>query len=305
VPLSTVNRIDILEAFKHLKSSQASFCAAISHADRDRPAWVEGLDDHAILHTSDLHQTRQAVSQHLRKLWYQPSDTLRYPGLIACSTNTLALLQAVNHRKAQFEQLMIRLRKDINAPGAKLNQLLSAALGDAHEDIHQVIEDVGMKGIHLNLCYRKFQQLPTTIDSVSWTWSLRSRSIKTLSVQQALTLARKKHTGTEVLHSMEAQLRLLDPEETLALVKPVQPVLKANLVFRDSEGRTVRKLITAHSPLFYEDTGQGLPRKKWPGYPDEDNIPPRLPRAQRFLAPSPYIKALNLYRYLNHSQTGF
>jgi len=155
-----------------------------------------------------------------------------------------------------------------------------------------------MSGINLSLCYRRFQQLPDSTESVSWTWSMRSRSIKTLSIEQAMGLAVQRYAGTEILESIQAQLGTLEPGESLALVKPVQPTLKANIVFKDVEGRTVRKLITAHSPLFYFDTGQGLPRLKWPGYPDFENLPPRLSRSKRYLENKAFIKPLNLYRYL-------
>jgi hypothetical protein len=218
--------------------------------------------------------------------------------LIACSPNTITLLQALNNRKAQFERLMVKLRKDIKAPGAKLAQLLRVTGGKRDEDINQLLKDVGMKGINLSLCYRRFHQLPDTIQSVSWTWSLRSRSIRTLSVQEAMDLAGKKLAGMETLGSIVARLNLLDPGDPLAIVKPVQPALKANIVFQDIAGRTVRKQITAHSPLFYLDNGKSLPRKKWPGFPDEDHMPARLRREQRFLEDTPYIKSLNIYRYL-------
>jgi hypothetical protein len=296
---TTIKRIEVLEAFKKLQSSQSVLCAAICHADADLPAWNEHVDGHKTLSASDLLKTRQAIVHHISKLWYQVDDRLRYPGLIACSPNTITLLQALNNRKAQFERLMVKLRKDIRAPGAKLAQLLRVTDGKRDEDINQLLKDVGMKGINLSLCYRRFQQLPDTIQSVSWTWSLRSRSIKTIGVQEAMGIARKKFAGMEVLDSIVARLNLLDPGDPLAIVKPVQPILKANIVFQDIAGRTVRKQITAHSPLFYLDNGKNLPRKKWPGLPDEDHMPARLRREQRFLEDTPYIKALNLYRYLD------
>jgi hypothetical protein len=155
-----------------------------------------------------------------------------------------------------------------------------------------------MKGINLSLCYRRFQQLPDTIKSVSWTWSLHSRAIKMISTQDAIDLACNKFSGKDVLDSLMAKLTALDPKEPLAIVKTVQPALKANIVFTDIAGRTVRKQITAHSPLFYLDNGNGLPRKRWPGLPDDYDPPARLSRGTRFLEDRPYIKALNLYRYL-------
>ena len=297
---TTIQRIEILESFRKLQSARSVLCAAICSADADLPAWDESI--HARLppgSASELHEARQSMSHHISRLWYQVDGPLRYPGLLACSPNTITLLQALNHQKAQFERLMVRLRKDVKAPGAKLAQLLGAADGKRDEDINRLLEDVGMKGINLTLCYRRFQQLPDTIESVSWTWSLHSRAIKTVSVQDALDLADKKFSGTEILDSMVARLQLLDSSASLAIVKSVQPALKANIVFKDIAGRTVRKQITAHSPLFYLDNGKGLPRKKWPGLPDDYRLPARLSRGTRFLEDTPYIKVLNLYRYLD------
>lgn len=296
--MTTISRIEILESFHRLQSAQSVLCAAICSADAELPAWNESMEGQHAPGTSDLLAARQSMSHYLSKLWYQADDRLRYPGLIACNANTIALLQALNHQKAQFEHLMVRLRKDIRAPGAKLAQLVGAAAGKRDEDIDQLLHQVGMKGINLSRCYRRFHQLPDTIQSVSWTWSLRSRSIKTLSVEAALELARGKFAGTQALDAIVAKLGLVDPDAPLALVKPVQPALKANLVFQDVEGRTVRKQITAHSPLFYLDNGKGLPRKRWPGRPDDYDLPSRLRRGRRFLEDTPYIKALNLYRYL-------
>ena len=296
---ATIQRIEILESFKKLQSARSVLCAAICSADADLPAWTESIDARRPLGTSELSEARQSFSRHIGQLWYQVDEPLRYPGLLACSPNTITLLQALNHQKARFERLMVRLRKDINAPGAKLAQLLGAADGKRDEDVNKLLEDAGMKGINLSLCYRRFQQLPNTIESVSWTWSLHSRAIKTISVQDALELAGKKFSGKEIIDSMVAKLQLLDPSAPLAIVKSVQPALKANIVFKDIAGRTVRKQITAHSPLFYLDNGKGLPRKKWPGLPDDYHPPARLSRGTRFLEDTPYIKALNLYRYLD------
>tara|TARA_A100001391_G_scaffold201871_2_gene189961 strand:- start:16094 stop:16990 length:897 start_codon:yes stop_codon:yes gene_type:complete len=298
MPNTTIQRLDILESFKRLRSNKELLCAAISNADNELPLWNESHAELSPISTSDLQESRRALSKHIGQLWYQPDNALRLPGIIACSTNTIALLQAVNGQKAQFENLMVGLRKNLKAPGAKLAHLIKGAAGRRDEDIHQLLEATGMKGINLSLCYRRFQQLPHSIESVSWTWSMRSRSIKVLSIPEALDLANKRFAGSDVLDSIQAQLGILDPSESLALVKPVQPALKANIVFKDVEGRTVRKLVTAHSPLFYLDTGQGLPRLRWPGYPNPDDIPPRLSRSKRYIEDKVFIKALNLYRYL-------
>ncbi|MEM1154742.1 MAG: hypothetical protein AAGI44_11420, partial [Pseudomonadota bacterium] len=210
----------------------------------------------------------------------------------------IALLQTLNGQKAQFEKLMVSLRKDLKTPGAKLARLVSGAAGTRDEDVDELLKATGMKGINLSLCYRRFQQLPDSIESVSWTWSLRSRSIKTLSIPEAFSLANGRFAGKEQLDGILAKLRTLKPNESVAIVKPVQPALKANIVFKDVAGRTVRKLITAHSPLFYRDTGLGLPRLRWPGYPDLDDLPPRLPRGTRYIEDHVFIKPLNLYRYI-------
>jgi len=295
---SIIQRIDILESFKRLRSGNDLLCAAIANADSSLPAWEESQIEHSPVSLSDLQESRRSLARHIGQLWYQPNDSLRLPGVIACSPNTIALLQALNGQKALFEKLMVNLRKESRAPGAKLAQLMKYASGRRDEDIHQLLQTTGMSGINLSLCYRRFQQLPDAIESVSWTWSMRSRSIKTLSIEQALELASQRYAGTEVLRSIQAQLGTLDPGELLALVKPVQPALKANIVFKDVEGRTVRKLITAHSPLFYLDNRQGLPRLKWPGYPDLENLPPRLSRSKRYLEKKAFIRPLNLYRYL-------
>ncbi len=296
--LAPVKRIDVIECFKDLKAGQMALCDAIVQTDAELPAWNVEAGHKGPINSVELLAIRQSIARHIGKLWYEKDEALRMPGLLACSEDTIALLQVLNLQKASFEKLMISLRKEIKAPGAKPAQLLGAADGKRDEDIDALLTDVGMKGLNLSLCYRRFHQLPDTIKSVSWTWSLRSRSIKRLSVEEAIVLANERLARKGSLQPALDKLYQLDADTPLAIVRPVQPALKANITFEDVEYRNTRKLITAHSPLFFRDNGKPLPRKNWPGYPDEANRPSRLARVQRSLENVPFIEALNLYCYL-------
>lgn len=287
----------VIEAFTTLQTLLQALCSAITNTDAHLPAWSKDCGPNGPVNSSELLHTRTALAKHVGNLWHPEHDApKRLPGLIACSDPTIALLHTLNLQKARFEHGIVGLRKTFKAPTATLPQLLSLATEASDEAVAFALNTAGMKNINLSFCYRRLQQLPDSIASVSWTWSRHSRSIKSVSVLEATTLARDTLAGKSTQPSALDRLERLPPDTPLAIVRPVQPALKANITFADTEGCTVRKLITAHSPLFLLDTGDSLPRKNWPG--DADTPPKRLSRNQRYLEPTPTIAALNLYRYL-------
>lgn len=291
---------NLITTFEALQTRLDALCNAITKTDAQLPAWSKDCPPKGAVTATELNQARRSLAKHIGNLWHPTHDEpKRQPGLIACSKNTIALLHTLNLEKAQFEHLIVGLRKTYKAPTATLAQLLSIATGHSAETMTFALNTAGMKHINLSFCYRRVQQLPDTIASVSWTWSSRSRSIKSLSVVEATALAQDKLAGQSTQQAALNQLQRLPLDTPLAVVRPVQPSLKANLTFEDMEKRTVRKIITAHSPLFVLDTGDALPRKNWPGYPQGDALSTRLGRSHRFLAPKPAIAALNLYRYLD------
>lgn len=297
----------VIEAFTAVQTSLQKLCKAITDTDAHLPAWSETCGPQGPLNTHELLETRTLLAKHLSNLWHHRHDEhKRIPGLIACSEHTLALLQTLNEQKARLEHRVVGLRKTFKAPTATLAQLLSLATGKSTEEVAFALNTADMNNINLSFCYRKVQQLPHSIQSVSWTWSRHSRSIKSLTVLQSTELANDTLSGKATQQSALDQLERLPLDTPLAIVRPVQTALKANITFSDTESRTVRKLITAHSPLLMLDTGDALPRKHWPGYPQENdspdtpNTPRRLSRQQRYLEHTPYIRALNLYRYLEN-----
>ncbi len=173
-PPPVIQQIEVIEAFADIKLCLAELHHAIVTSDLALPAYTPACSEDRAL-------ARYTMASHIGQLWYQPSTPTRLPGLIASSPSTLQCLMKLNLSKSHFKQLIIGLRQKHPGKGARLAQLLGAADGKRDENVQALLERAGMTAINLSHCYRHYQWLPDTTDSVSWTWSKKAPSIKCYS----------------------------------------------------------------------------------------------------------------------------
>lgn len=238
-------------------------------------------------------QARALTAQHCGALWHRDTVSSWQPGLVECSPATLRAIDTLNKAKWRFKQSVLSLRQE--GSGQRLETLLRSVTTNRRRDenVRQALEESGMIGLDLRLCYRNFQCLDADVRAVSWTWIRSTSSIRRTSHAEAVALAEKGLDG----HAREMVLELLasvSSTEMFAVRRPVAKHLRANVWV----GTNKPAGLVAHSPLFYP-AGSARPEKVWDYAPTER---PRLRRSDRRIEDDAFIHALNLYRYRNETR---
>jgi len=275
----------LVSSFENLTDLNQRFRESLL-ADEALPTWLPAP-------YSQTH--RVLATQALTQLWHD--DTGDYPisGIVCASPETLAVARALNEAKRIFKDTISDIKQASGQKKTRASKLIERILtNEQGRPEHLVLALKKARIGHLNLlsCYRKVQILPVGLKSISWTWSRQHREINRITRQEAIQLLDSlENDDTRVTVS-----RLLDQHpdnEPLAYVKGISRQLRANLVWVEGDA-IKRKPIVTSSIVLSQDTD--LPRRlKWAN----EEAQPRLPRSDIEISAEPYIRALNLYKYIS------
>lgn len=213
-------------------------------------------------------------------------------GLISISQKTATIASAVNQSKAQFQSVMQMIKKQ--AP--KSAQEIPFSLPNRHPAFRLALNSQSLNRLHLKQCYRQLPLLQRHPSRVGFTWSLDGKSITKISHDEAEKRLLKLGEEKPHIQAQLEKLRNLDQgrREGLRKVQKLAPAVKANLVFRHSEG-TRRKTINAPLPLLFP----AFPYEALPPHKKLDIEPPkehlRLKRLDTQLSDEPFLKTINVY----------
>ncbi|WP_018234294.1 hypothetical protein [Thioalkalivibrio thiocyanodenitrificans] len=286
---------EIYELARQLREQLRALHQALIH-ERDRPIWIGGrayCDDFAkeyfypsgSLLEPDARAITSALYSRLEFLdGQEPQETLTLPGIVGASSETIALVQKINHLKGELIKATSGLRRRYTSAGR------DGGCADKH--IRSALQQAGLPRPALKQCYRKIPLLCEPPSYVGWTWA-QVRAIKTYTAGELL--ASISGDGTEAW--LLSKLAALDPKERLAQVQPLPPVLKANVCFESGTNtETLRRLVPAPLPLIYPcAAGSALPRTRPPALAAPRKRRERV--ADQKLESTPYIPALRIYRY--------
>jgi hypothetical protein len=283
-----MRQVDVLvSAFREMYAATNTVHRHITEVDAGLWAWIPGgqsaLDDLAPA------VARAVVATHCGALWHRDKVAAWQPGLVESSPATISALRELNRAKLHFKASVLSLRKE--AGGQRLETLLRSLTTDRRRDaaVRKMLEETGMIGLDLRLCYRNFQCLDGGARAVSWTWIRKTTSVRKISHSDAVALAEKALEGDALLVALN-RLASVPSSEMFAVRRPVATHLRANVWI--GPGKPIG--VVAHSPLFFP-AGHGAPEKVWDYAP---SVRPRLRRSDRLIDDEAFIHALSLHRYM-------
>lgn len=283
-------RIQVLDSFENMLAALSHFCACV-RKDTDFPLWVALTEQEE----ADNQGQRDKAINLYQSLWYEDGqdgrETITRPGILGASTETLDAALVCNDSKDAFKQAVLALKK------LPLSQS-TAALDELHtrdEKVAAAMQRMGAARLNLKQAYRHIPLLETRPVKVGFTWSKQGRTIVKTSVNEARRLLERR-TETPQTRAELHKLSQVSELETLARVRSVCPHLRANIVFRDADGETERRLMQTPLPLLIPlQVGEPLP--EFVPIPAEPVGSVRLRRSDVKIEDEIFLPLLHIHRY--------
>jgi len=254
-------------------------------------------NDHSLpvwLPEPHIQNSREVAVKTLTRLWNHDDGEYPLSGMICASRKTVIIAEKLNTAKLEFKSVISEIKEKTGQQKTRVSTLIERVLSDEKgrpEIIIDALRKARIGRLNLLFCYKKIQVLPPNLKSISWTWAKQHKEINRISRKDALAMLDSlNNTKTRMTVS-----RLLDhhPEhEPLAYVKDINRQLRANLVWVEGDSIKRKPIVTSNIVLLQDET---LPKKyKWAN----DVSPDRLSRSDIEISSEPFIRALNLYKYL-------
>lgn len=331
--LKSFNGTDLINRFKEVTHSiNALTQGVIKDGEDNYPAWVNQFE-----FKGDNAPQRDKVIIAIRQICFvdkqDPKTTIDFPGLVASSDATLALVEKVNDAKDAFKEVVLAIKHDNLMSDEQVMAALEkegiAAVGDNVRDINvkAALRRAGIARLCLKQVYRKIQTVgykdPVSEERVlvkpvkiGWSWAHKRSIITTTVGEEIKALEASKRDRNSVDGFTRQLLDLgantgLEKETRLAKVQENSPVLIANRVMpslmadgsiavnKKEKPILVRNQASASLPMFYPaNPTDGLPKiGKVPVDKVQDTS--RLPRDDIKINQQAFIPALRLHLYIN------
>jgi len=274
--------IHLHDAFKNLQESLLEANRVI--ASGDLPIWLP----------EPFEPDRKLAADTITECWYQDEKVFPTTGLICVSPEHHKIFETVNGCKEKFKEEIKDFKEASPKKKINLDTLIEseAKAGGRNSEVAEAMQVLRISRLNLLWCYRQILVLPKHLDSVSWTWSTSSKSIKKIDYKDAVELVKKEITDEDTQNLIKEILRVHKSRQ-LVRVKKVAPHLRANITFND-HGKRTRKMVTTPTVIISQDAK--LPRIRWP---EKDVKNTRLGRIDIKLNPEPIVKALGIYTYID------
>ena len=235
------------------------------------------------------------LQQQLVDVWHKDGEdgrtTAKLYGLIGVSDALLAEGVLLNEAKAAFKQQVSQLMKNETGQVAEQLRHRSDALARA-------LNRAGLGRLHLKQCYRQIPILDRQPDSVKFTWYSSGRSIRKITVQDAIDRLLKLDTSRPHIQIQLDQCNRLRAHTELAQVQTQVPVVRANFVWNRQGDTPDRKARNCPLPILF-------PIDPSKGFPSHNTLPEQLPertRAERsdgIIDPDPFLPSIRVHLYRN------
>ena len=231
---------------------------------------------------------RQVISSIYENVWMKKGQdsktTIKLPGVICVSPETIRLARLVNKRKNAFKTIMVTMKKI----SSKKTQTMIVSLYNKYERnpvYKDTLEKAGYQKIHLVQTYRQIPILDQKPDLIGFSWLTKEWRVESITRQQAIELAAEKRPASR---------RFIDAldDERFAIARELPPKLIANI--RVDQHRYSMKIGT---PLMYADSADlELPQINKVGMTADVND--RQQRIDKKISEVPVCRYLQLYCYL-------
>lgn len=236
-----------------------------------------------------------AARDILTDVWYRDGqdgrETRSRHGIILADN---ALQQAVIDINTSKDELR-RVVHAYQQQNAHCDEDIRHILGQRHSEFRAQLTISGLARLHLKQCYRHIPLLEKKPTKIGFSWYVNGRSIKKIRVADIRD--KLMALGHEKAH-IQVQLALLsgyDPQEIMAQVQTLAPIVRANLVYHNSE-QIIKKAMNVSLPLFIPSANDSMPL-----YNEIDSEPPlgrtRQARNDQRIESEPFIPSLRIYRY--------
>jgi len=290
--------IDLLQSHQALESACNEFAAAVR---RDQEIELPLL---LPAYSGTPGGEREAAITSMIQLWHlEPGEALVDAGLVCGSAETIAAACRLNDAKQTFQSAIKALR-DAGPKGEKsrLDKLIDRVLheeGKRTDELSLALKRVRISRLDLLRCYAKIRVLPRHLESLSWTWAKTHSSIVPVSMDEAIKMAQNL-SNEETKETVLSLLSTCSQRERFVCKKKLPNQLRANLVYRDEDGKRKRKAVTISGVILSQDIT--LPRYIWRDNPDllaPEAQQERLSRLDTHIESEPFIKVLRLHRYID------
>ncbi|WP_221795140.1 DNA replication terminus site-binding protein [Oceanobacter mangrovi] len=258
-------------------------------------------------HWLPLQQTEQQLGYNslqyatdlLSDLWYRDQqdgrETRSRHGLILADQTSVELIQQINQAKDDFRAIVNEQKQDKESWPAGYEFLC-----EQPAPLREKLAVAGLTRIHLKQCFRHIPLLEQAPNKVGFSWYVNGRSIKKLSLQQAQDKLLEFGEHKEHIQIQLAKLGQLSSGTQLAQIQTLAPVVRANLVFGDSQQQTPvqRKSMNLSLPLFIPTDNAHGP------LPQHNTIAPEPPagrtrqaRGDNRISDEPYLPTIRAFLY--------
>lgn len=279
----TEHEAAVIEAFEALQTALRTFSHAL--IEETPRCWLPG---HSVAPAS-----HKQLAELYNDIWYTDGNdgrtTRTQCGLVGCSTHLLDLAAHTNQVKTRFQHAVALFRStEGRYPDDTLTTRAKALAAQLNRK--------GLARLHLKQCYRHIPVLSFTPLKVGFNWYRSGRSIKRISVEDAINMLLKMDKGQPHIQIQLKVLASLPTNEPLAQLQPQAPVVRANLQWREGE-HLHRKALNCPLPILF-------PLSEDKAFPAHNEIAPTPPlqrerreRSDLRIDPSPLLPGLRIHRY--------
>ncbi len=238
-----------------------------------------------------------AVAQSLTEIWHlENDDALLGAGLICGNNEVVQAVDSLNKAKAAFKEAVGAIRGE-DKSNSTLFSLADHQLGHdgRSDDLRAAMKIVRIDRLDLLKCYKVIRVMPSSLESLSWTWARTHTKSEPITMDGAVKMAHQRLSGThrETVLSILGNLPL-GTQMTRLYKLPNQ--LRANIIWKEN-GERKRKSLSISGIVVMP--GDKLPKVVWrddPGPRTDDEA--ALTRVDSKIDREPYIQALGIHLYL-------
>lgn len=190
--------------------------------DKNLPAWI--MDDFSHF------QAREKGAEITARLTYDEAqnrqETIKCPGIIAISEQTLHKGQQLNEKKDTFKQAMINYRSAFGHSFA-MTKLSS-------KEIRQtLLGNLKLQHLHFVQVYRHIKLFPTAPLRVGFSWAATHTGAVKFPAHKAIEYLKSKFTQSKGLQNDISILERLPEHTDIIIRRPLSPHLRANLTWSE------------------------------------------------------------------------
>lgn len=281
---------DLLDAYQVLAAANSALADAIRNQS-DVPRYLPtfpGKEGDEI----------EAVVQSLTEIWrLEDGEALLGAGLICGNDHVVQAVESLNQAKAAFKAAVDAVRGN-DKTNSTLFSLADQQLGHDRrsEKLRDAMRTARISRLDLLKCYKVIRVMPSSLESLSWTWARTHTKSEPISMDDAERMAYQRLSGVE-RETVLSLLGNLPPGAPMTRLYKLPNQLRANIVWKE-DGERKRKPLSISGIVVMP--GDKLPKLVWrddPGPRTDDEA--ALIRVDSKIDREPYIRSLGIHLYLD------